>query len=86
MSQTFQLAKGKITFEADKLQIDDVVIKERNQFILMLVFIVFQIGFQIYKFEKREDYMSIFFGVFFGLMGILFINRLVRMSVQYVIL
>jgi len=86
MSQTFQLAKGKITFEEDKLQIEDAVIKERNQFILMLVFIVFQIVFQIYRFNKREDYVSIVFGVFFGLMGILFINRLVRMSVQNVIL
>ncbi len=86
MSQTFQLAKGKITFEEDKLQIEDAVIKERNQFILMLVFIVFQIVFQIYRFNKREDYVSIIFGVFFGLMGILFINRLVSMSVQNVIL
>ncbi len=59
MTHTFQLAKGKITFEENKLQIEDTVIKERNQFTLIIVIAFFQSCFLVFLYVKRDDLFSL---------------------------
>jgi uncharacterized protein YcgL (UPF0745 family) len=86
MIQTFQLAKGKITFEENKLQIEDAVIKVRNHFILMIVFAFLQSCFQVYLYVKHDDLFSLVMSPIFFSFGILFIRLLYKLSTQNEIL
>lgn len=86
MSHTFQLAKGKITFEKDNLQIEDAVKKERVQSILLILIAFFQITFTFYLFIKNDDFSWLSYCVAFSLLTIFFLRLMYKLSTQNVIL
>ena len=82
MENTFELKKGKLVFEADKILISDDVKYPRRMRLISAIFLVGLGIFNIYNYIRTNDEHLLRSGILVGTIGLFFVINAFLVNVQ----
>jgi len=82
MDNTFELKKGKLVFEADKILISDDVKYQRRMRLISAIFLVGLGIFNIYNYIRTNDEHLLRSGILVGTIGLFFVINAFLVNVQ----
>ena len=82
MENTFELKKGKLVFEADKILISDDVKYQRRMRLISAIFLVGLGIFNIYNYIRTNDEHLLRSGILVGTIGLFFVINAFLVNVQ----
>jgi hypothetical protein len=82
MENTFELRRGKLVFEADKMTIKDNVAYLKRSRLFSAVFLMLLGIFNLWNYVKHNDLHNQWTGLLIGIFGLIFFVAGLRMNVQ----
>ncbi|MCE1197497.1 MAG: hypothetical protein LWW85_00890 [Marinilabiliales bacterium] len=82
MNNTFELKKGKLVFQDDKILIEDDILYQRRMRLFSSLFLVAFGIFNLYNYFKNNDQHFLNSALFLGIVGLVTLVLAMRVNVQ----